>query len=75
MHLVLIGTWSLIQRLLFPGPGQDGPALERLPEKEDVAALREAGDAVDTHLADILQQLSAVNLAKPSERLVVRQGE
>lgn len=70
-----IETWSLIQPLLFPGPGRDGPALESLPEKEDVAALRELGDAVDTHLADMLQQLTAVTLAKPSERVVVRQGE
>ncbi|XP_030339137.1 serine/threonine-protein kinase PLK1 [Strigops habroptila] len=55
--------------------GRDGPALESLPEKEDVAALRELGDAVDTHLADMLQQLTAVTLAKPSERVVVRQEE
>lgn len=61
--------------LVFPGPGPDSPALENLPEKEDVAGLRELGDAVDSHLADMLQQLTAVNSAKPSERVAVRQGE
>jgi len=49
--------------------------LENLPEKEDAAGLRELGDAVDCHLADMLQQLTAVNSAKPSERVAVRQGE
>ncbi|XP_074697540.1 serine/threonine-protein kinase PLK1 [Strix aluco] len=55
--------------------GPDSPALENLPEKEDVAGLRELGDAVDSHLADMLEQLTAVNLAKPSERVAVRQEE
>uniref|UniRef100_A0A8C4PAF3 Serine/threonine-protein kinase PLK n=1 Tax=Dromaius novaehollandiae TaxID=8790 RepID=A0A8C4PAF3_DRONO len=55
--------------------GPDSPALESLPEKDDVAGLRELGDAVDCHLADMLQQLTAVNSAKPSERVVVRQEE
>ncbi|XP_076207539.1 serine/threonine-protein kinase PLK1 isoform X2 [Aptenodytes patagonicus] len=54
--------------------GPDSPALENLPEKEDVAGLRELGDAVDSHLADMLQQLTAVNSAKPAERVAVRQG-
>lgn len=30
---------------------------------------------MDCHLADMLQQLTAVNSAKPSERVAVRQGE
>uniref|UniRef100_A0A8C8E585 Serine/threonine-protein kinase PLK n=1 Tax=Otus sunia TaxID=257818 RepID=A0A8C8E585_9STRI len=55
--------------------GPDSPALENMPEKEDVAGLRELGDAVDSHLADMLEQLTAVNLAKPSERVAVRQEE
>ncbi|XP_074775496.1 serine/threonine-protein kinase PLK1 [Athene noctua] len=55
--------------------GPDSPALENLPEKEDVAGLRELGDAVASHLADMLEQLTAVNLAKPSERVAVRQEE
>ncbi|XP_029858057.1 serine/threonine-protein kinase PLK1 [Aquila chrysaetos chrysaetos] len=55
--------------------GPDSPALENLPEKEDGAGLRELGDAVDCHLADMLQQLTAVNSAKPSERVPVRQEE
>ncbi|XP_010144189.1 PREDICTED: serine/threonine-protein kinase PLK1, partial [Buceros rhinoceros silvestris] len=55
--------------------GPDSPALENLPEKEDVAGLRELGDTVDSYLADMLQQLTAVNSAKPSERVVVRQEE
>ncbi|NXL42579.1 PLK1 kinase, partial [Podilymbus podiceps] len=55
--------------------GPDSPALENLPEKEDVARLRELRDAVDCHLADMLQQLTAVNSVKPSERVAVRQEE
>ncbi|XP_075292552.1 serine/threonine-protein kinase PLK1 [Opisthocomus hoazin] len=55
--------------------GPDSPVLENLPEKEDAAGLRELGDAVDCHLADMLQQLTAVNSAKPSERVAVRQEE
>lgn len=69
------GAFSHASTLLFPGPGPDSPALENLPEKEDVAGLRELGDAVGCHLADMLQQLTAVNSAKPSERVAVRQGE
>lgn len=37
--------------------------------------LREQGDAISCHLADMLQQLNAVNAAKPSDRVKVRQGE
>lgn len=73
-----LGTYSLVtppHSLFFPGPGPDSPALENLPGKEDAAGLRELGDAVDCHLADMLQQLTAVNSAKPSERVAVRQGE
>ncbi|KAM6114182.1 serine/threonine-protein kinase PLK1 [Pterocles gutturalis] len=55
--------------------GPDSPAVENLLEKEDAAGLRELGDAVDCHLADMLQQLTAVNSAKPNERVVVRQEE
>ncbi|XP_069725854.1 serine/threonine-protein kinase PLK1 [Phaenicophaeus curvirostris] len=55
--------------------GPDSPAVENLPEKEDVAGLRELGDAVECHLADMLQQLTAVNSAKPSEKVPVRQEE
>ncbi|NWS75054.1 PLK1 kinase, partial [Crotophaga sulcirostris] len=55
--------------------GPDGPAHENLPEKEDAARLQELGDPADCHLADMLQQLTVVNLAKPSERVVVRQEE
>ncbi|XP_021266695.1 serine/threonine-protein kinase PLK1 [Numida meleagris] len=55
--------------------GPESPALENLPEKEDAAGLREMGDAIDCHLADMLQQLTAVNSAKPSERTAVRQEE
>lgn len=61
--------------IFFLGPGPDNPAGENLPEKEDVAGLRELGDTVACHLADMLQQLTAVNSAKPSERVAVRQGE
>ncbi|XP_048817197.1 serine/threonine-protein kinase PLK1 [Lagopus muta] len=55
--------------------GPESPALENLPEKEDAAGLREVGDAIECHLADMLQQLTAVNSAKPSERTAVRQEE
>ncbi|XP_030916944.1 serine/threonine-protein kinase PLK1 [Geospiza fortis] len=55
--------------------GLDSPAQEPLPEKEEAAGLREVGDAVSCHLADMLQQLTAVNAAKPSERVAVRQEE
>ncbi|CAM4619251.1 serine/threonine-protein kinase PLK1 [Caretta caretta] len=53
----------------------DSPALDKTHEKEDEAALRELGEPVDCHLADMLQQLSVANAAKPSERAVVRQEE
>ncbi|XP_054247263.1 serine/threonine-protein kinase PLK1 [Indicator indicator] len=55
--------------------GPDSPALEHLPEKEDAMGLQELGDAVNCHLADMLQQLTALNSAKPSERAIVRQEE
>ncbi|KAG6926212.1 polo-like kinase 1, partial [Chelydra serpentina] len=55
--------------------GLDSPALDKAQEKEDEAALRELGEPVDCHLADMLQQLSVANAAKPSERAVVRQEE
>ncbi|NXX40823.1 PLK1 kinase, partial [Tricholaema leucomelas] len=55
--------------------GPDNPALENLPEKEDVMGLQELGDTVNCHLADMLQQLTALNSAKPSERAIVRQEE
>uniref|UniRef100_A0A8C9F1Z2 Serine/threonine-protein kinase PLK n=1 Tax=Pavo cristatus TaxID=9049 RepID=A0A8C9F1Z2_PAVCR len=55
--------------------GPESPALENLPEKEDAAGLREVGDTIECHLADMLQQLTAVNSAKPSERTAVRQEE
>ncbi|XP_053896999.1 serine/threonine-protein kinase PLK1 [Malaclemys terrapin pileata] len=55
--------------------GPDSPALDKAHEKEDEAALRELGEPVDCHLADMLQQLSMANAAKPSERAVVRQEE
>ncbi|KAL2299139.1 hypothetical protein Nmel_014757 [Mimus melanotis] len=55
--------------------GLDSPAQEPLPDKEEAAGLREVGDAISCHLADMLQQLTAVNAAKPSERVAVRQGE
>lgn len=74
--LVLLETsCSCFCNLLFPGPGPESPALENLPEKEDAAGLREVGDTIECHLADMLQQLTAVNSAKPSERTAVRQGE
>ncbi|NXX96049.1 PLK1 kinase, partial [Centropus bengalensis] len=55
--------------------GPDSPALENFPEKEEAPELQELRDAVNSHLADMLQQLTAVNLAKPSERVVKRQEE
>ncbi|XP_031462701.1 serine/threonine-protein kinase PLK1 [Phasianus colchicus] len=55
--------------------GPESPALENLPEKEDAAGLWEVGDTIECHLADMLQQLTAVNSAKPSERTAVRQEE
>ncbi|CAM5142588.1 unnamed protein product [Eretmochelys imbricata] len=55
--------------------GLDSPALDKTHEKEEEAALRELGEPVDCHLADMLQQLSVANAAKPSERAVVRQEE
>ncbi|KAM6250111.1 serine/threonine-protein kinase PLK1 [Porphyrio hochstetteri] len=55
--------------------GPDSTVLENLPGKEDVDVLRELGDAIICHLADMLQQLTAVNSVKPSERVTVRQEE
>nr|XP_006118937.2 serine/threonine-protein kinase PLK1 [Pelodiscus sinensis] len=55
--------------------GLDSPAIERTQEKEEEAVLRELGEPVDCHLADMLQQLTIVNAAKPCERPLVRQEE
>ncbi|XP_054017312.1 serine/threonine-protein kinase PLK1 [Dryobates pubescens] len=55
--------------------GPDSPARENLPEKENAMGLQELGDTVNCHLADMLQQLTALNSAKPSERTIVRQEE
>ncbi|XP_067390324.1 serine/threonine-protein kinase PLK1 [Emydura macquarii macquarii] len=61
--------------LIALNKGLDSPALDKAHEKEDEAALRELGEPVDCHLADMLQQLTMVNAAKPSERALVRQEE
>ncbi|XP_074866735.1 LOW QUALITY PROTEIN: serine/threonine-protein kinase PLK1 [Carettochelys insculpta] len=52
--------------------GSDSPAIERTHDKEEEPAL---GEPVDCHLADMLQQLTVVNAAKPCERALVRQEE
>lgn len=43
-------------------------------EKEE-PVVREASEAIECHLSDLLQQLISVNASKPSERGLVRQGE
>lgn len=62
--------------LLTSGP--ESPALEKPPEKDEEGAQRgehPPGEPLDGHLADLLQQLSLVNAAKPSDRAPIRQGE
>uniref|UniRef100_A0A8C9BHL9 Dynactin subunit 5 n=1 Tax=Phocoena sinus TaxID=42100 RepID=A0A8C9BHL9_PHOSS len=54
--------------------GMENPMPERPREKEE-PAVREASEAVDCHLGDMLQQLHSVNASKPSERGLVRQEE
>nr|XP_020660439.1 serine/threonine-protein kinase PLK1 [Pogona vitticeps] len=55
--------------------GPESPALEKVPEKEEEAVQRDPGDPPDCHLADLLQQLTLVNAAKPSDRAPIRQEE
>ncbi|KAJ7305848.1 hypothetical protein JRQ81_010214 [Phrynocephalus forsythii] len=56
--------------------GPESPALEKVQEKEEEVAQRDqAGEPLDCHLADLLQQLTLVNAAKPSERVPIRQEE
>ncbi|XP_033023208.1 serine/threonine-protein kinase PLK1 [Lacerta agilis] len=55
--------------------GPESPALERVPEKEEEVALREPRSPVESHLADLLQQLTLVNGSKPAERAPIRQEE
>ncbi|XP_054848719.1 serine/threonine-protein kinase PLK1-like [Eublepharis macularius] len=55
--------------------GLESPMLEKVPEKEEAVALREPGEAVDTLLADLFQQLTLVNSSRPAERVPVRQEE
>uniref|UniRef100_A0A8D0GZP1 Serine/threonine-protein kinase PLK n=1 Tax=Sphenodon punctatus TaxID=8508 RepID=A0A8D0GZP1_SPHPU len=55
--------------------GPESPALDKMAEKEEDEVLREPGEPVDCHLTDMLQQLTMVNAAKPSERALVRQEE
>ncbi|KAK1162899.1 serine/threonine-protein kinase PLK1 [Acipenser oxyrinchus oxyrinchus] len=43
-------------------------------EKEDIQC-REVGEASESHLQDMLQQLTSVNAAKPSERALIQQEE
>ncbi|XP_038618705.1 serine/threonine-protein kinase PLK1 [Tachyglossus aculeatus] len=54
--------------------GPDSPVVEKVPDKEE-AAPREQGEPTDYHLPDMLQQLTSVNVAKPSERRLVKQEE
>ncbi|XP_028914573.2 serine/threonine-protein kinase PLK1 [Ornithorhynchus anatinus] len=54
--------------------GLDSPVVEKVPEKEE-AAPREQGEPADYHLPEMLQQLTTVNVAKPSERRLVKQEE
>ncbi|XP_061456190.1 serine/threonine-protein kinase PLK1 [Rhineura floridana] len=55
--------------------GPESPVLDKLPEKEEEVVLREPSGPGDSHLADLLQQLTLVNASKPSERAPVRQEE
>ncbi|XP_030636675.1 serine/threonine-protein kinase PLK1 isoform X2 [Chanos chanos] len=57
--------------------GTDSP-IEKMGKVEQQLQKEEPQDGAepaDTHLHDLLQQLSMVNAAKPSERVVVRQEE
>ncbi|KAK7813016.1 hypothetical protein U0070_021775 [Myodes glareolus] len=47
---------------------------DRTREKEE-PVVREANEAIECHLSDLLQQLISVNASKPSERGLVRQEE
>lgn len=54
--------------------GVENPLPDRTREKEE-PVVREASEAIEGHLSDLLQQLISVNASKPSERGLVRQGE
>ncbi|XP_031419818.1 serine/threonine-protein kinase PLK1 isoform X2 [Clupea harengus] len=56
--------------------GTDSP-LEKLGkgEQKDEQQPGDTQESVDTHLSDLLQQLTSLNNAKPSERAVIRQEE
>lgn len=54
--------------------GVETPLPDRSREKEE-PVVREASEAIECHLSDLLQQLISVNASKPSERGLVRQGE
>ncbi|MBN3306884.1 PLK1 kinase, partial [Amia calva] len=67
---------SLRRPLTALNKGPDSPAekMGKLEQKED-PQLGEGQEAVDSHLTDLLQQLSSVNMSKPSERVLIRQEE
>ncbi|KAH0504204.1 Serine/threonine-protein kinase PLK1 [Microtus ochrogaster] len=54
--------------------GVENPLPDRSREKEE-PVVREASEAIECHLSDLLQQLISVNASKPSERGLVRQEE
>ncbi|XP_076123360.1 serine/threonine-protein kinase PLK1 isoform X1 [Alosa pseudoharengus] len=56
--------------------GTDSP-LEKLGkgDQKDEPQQGESPESADTHLSDLLQQLTSLNNAKPSEKAVVRQEE
>ncbi|KAJ6612090.1 hypothetical protein lerEdw1_015193 [Lerista edwardsae] len=55
--------------------GPENPLPDKVPEKEVEGGPQEPAEAVENHLADLLQQLTLVNESMPSERVPVRQEE
>ncbi|KAM5152457.1 serine/threonine-protein kinase PLK1 [Mantella aurantiaca] len=57
--------------------GQDSPLVEKnvAPAKDEEMAPPESTEPADCYLSDMMQQLTSVNAAKPSEKAVVHQEE
>ncbi|MBN3278428.1 PLK1 kinase, partial [Polyodon spathula] len=65
---------SLRKPLTSLNKGSPVDKMAKQEEKEDMQ-YREMGEASESHLQDLLQQLTSVNAAKPSERALIRQEE
>ncbi|XP_072273656.1 serine/threonine-protein kinase PLK1 [Pyxicephalus adspersus] len=68
---------SIRKPLTAINKGQDSPMVDKnvAPVKDEEMAQPESTEPADCYLSDMMQQLTSVNAAKPSEKPLIRQEE